>query len=90
MAEMEEAGLKVLIYKKGCIMITFAELVETVEHLSEDEIDELRNILRKKKEQELIKAVEEARKESSEGKTLVLSSPEEIKSYFDKMMNDDD
>jgi hypothetical protein len=47
-------------------MITFAELVEKVEHLSEDEMDELREILRKKKEKEIIKAVEEARKESSE------------------------
>lgn len=71
-------------------MVTFAELVETVDHLTEDEIDELRNILRRKKEEEIFKAVEEARKESSEGKTLVLSSPEEIKSYFEKMMNDEE
>lgn len=71
-------------------MITFAELVEKVEHLSEDEMDELREILRKKKEQELIRVVEEARKESSEGKTVVLSSPEEIKSYFEKMMSNED
>lgn len=71
-------------------MVTFAELVETVEHLSEDEIDELREILRKKKEQELIEAVQEARKESAEGKTIVLSSPEEIKAFFEKMMKDAD
>ena len=31
-------------------MITFAELVEAVEHLSEDESDELWRILRKKKQ----------------------------------------
>lgn len=71
-------------------MVTFAEVVETIEHLSEDEIDELREILRKKKEQELIEAVEEARKESEEGKTIVLSSPEEIKAFFGKMMKDED
>lgn len=71
-------------------MITFAEVVETVEHLSEDEIDELREIIRKKKEREVIQAVEEARKESAEGKTIVLSSPEEIKTFFEKMMKDAD
>lgn len=71
-------------------MVTFAELVETVEHLSEDEIDELRNILRKKKEQEVVEAVEAARKESHEGKTIVFSSPEEIKTYFEKIMKDAD
>ena len=71
-------------------MITFAELIETVEHLSEDEIDELREILRKKKEQEILEAVEEARKESEEGKTTVLSTPEEIKSFFGKMIKDED
>ena len=36
-------------------MASFAEIVETVDHLSEDEIDELRAILRKKKEQEFWK-----------------------------------
>ncbi|MCW3112867.1 MAG: hypothetical protein JWR18_1263 [Segetibacter sp.] len=71
-------------------MITFAELVEKVEHLSEDEMDELREILRKKKEKEIIKAVEEARKESSEGRTLVFSSAEEVKSHFQKMINNED
>lgn len=70
-------------------MVTFAELVETVDHLSGDEIDELREILRKKKEEEIFKAVEDARKESEEGRTIVLSSPEEIKSFFQKMMKDE-
>lgn len=41
-------------------MITFAELVETVEHLSEDERDELGAILRKKKEEEILKASKDA------------------------------
>lgn len=54
-------------------MVTFAELVETVEHLSEDEIDELRQILRKKKEEEIFKASEGALKECEEGKTIVFS-----------------
>jgi hypothetical protein len=71
-------------------MITFAELVEKVEHLSEDEMDELREILRRKREEEVFEAVQEARKESSEGKTLVLSSPEEVKSYFEKLINNED
>ena len=71
-------------------MITFAELVEKVEQLSEDEMDELREILRRKNEQKILKAVEEARKESREGKTLAFSSLEEVKSYFQKMINNED
>lgn len=70
-------------------MVTFEELVKTVDHLSEDEIDELRMILRRKKEEEILKAVEKARKESEEGRTIVLSSPEEIKSFFEKMLKDE-
>ena len=85
---MEEAGLKCITYKKVLGMITFAELIETVEHLSEDEIDELREILRKKKEQEILEASKEALKEYEEGKTISLESPEEIKKFFNEMMND--
>lgn len=69
-------------------MVTFTELVETVEHLSEEEIDELREILRKKKEQEILKASKEALKEYEEGKTISLKSPEEIKKFFNEMIND--
>ncbi len=69
-------------------MVTFAELVKTVEHLSEDEIDELREILRKKKEQEILKASKVALKEYEEGKTISLKSPEEIKIFFNEMIND--
>lgn len=68
-------------------MVAFTELVETVEHLSEDEIDELREILRKKKEQELLKASEEALKEYREGETVSFKSPEEIKKFFNEMIN---
>jgi len=68
-------------------MVAFTELVETVEHLSEDEIDELREILRKKKEQELLKVSEEALKEYREGKTVSFKSPEEIKKFFNEMIN---
>lgn len=75
-------------------MVTFAELVETVEHLSKEETQEIKKIIERKwlniRQQELIQAVEEARKESVEGKTLVLFSPEEIKSYFEKIMRDAD
>jgi hypothetical protein len=69
-------------------MITFAELVEKVEHLSEDEMDELREILRKKNERELLEASKEALKEYEEGKTISLKSPEEIKKFFNEMLND--
>lgn len=71
-------------------MVTFTELVETVEHLSEDEIDELREILRKKKEQEILEASKEALKEYEEGKTISLKSPEEIKRFFNNLMNEND
>lgn len=71
-------------------MVTFAELVETVEHLSEDEIDELREILRRKKEEEILEASKEALKEYKEGKTISLSSPEEIKKFFNNLMNEND
>ncbi len=69
-------------------MVTFAEIVETVENMSSDEIDELREILRRKKEEEIFKAVEEVRQESKEGKTVSFSSPEEIKIYFEKLIKD--
>lgn len=69
-------------------MVTFAELVKTIDHLSEDEMEELREILRRKKEEEIFKAVEEARRESKEGKTVALSSPEEIKLFFEKIMKE--
>ncbi|HEX8460722.1 MAG TPA: hypothetical protein VF623_04810 [Segetibacter sp.] len=72
-------------------MVTFAELVESVENLSKEEMVEMKRIMERKwmdiREQEIIEAVEEARRESEEGKTVVLSSPQEIKSFFDKMMN---
>ena len=71
-------------------MVTFAEVVETVKHLSEEEINELSEIISKKKERELIEAVEEGRKESKDGKTIVLSSPEEIKTFFEKIAKDAD
>ena len=71
-------------------MVTFAELVETVEHLSEDEINELRQILRRKKEQEILEASKAALKEYDEGKTISLKTPEEIKSFFNNLMNEND
>lgn len=61
-------------------MITFAELVETVEHLSEDERDELGAILRKKKEEEILKASKDALKEYEKGKTIALSPLKKLKS----------
>lgn len=69
-------------------MITFEELKEKVEQLSEDEMDDLREILRKKKEKEILEASREALKEYEEGKTVALKSPEEIKAFFDEVLND--
>ena len=75
-------------------MLTLAELTEKVEALSKDELEELKRVVELRwielRRQEIFKAAEEARKEHAEGKTVVLSSPEEIKDYFLKMINDED
>lgn len=75
-------------------MLTLAELTEKVEALSKDELEELKRVVELRwielRRQEIFEAAEEARKEHAEGKTVVLSSPEEIKDYFLKMINDED
>ena len=75
-------------------MNTFAEMAEKVDALSKDELEELKQIVEVRwieiRRQEILEAAREARKEHEEGKTVVLSSPEEIKSYFMKMINDED
>ncbi len=75
-------------------MPTFAELVDTVYNLSKEEIEEMRRILDKKlislKEQEILDAIEEAKRDREEGKTIVLTTPEEIKGYFEKILENGD
>jgi len=75
-------------------MPTFAELVDNVVLLSKEEMEEMRRILNRKlislKEQEILNAIEEAKREQEEGKTIVLSTPEEIKTYFEKMLENAD
>ena len=75
-------------------MLTFAELTEQVHALSKDELEELKRFVELRwielRRQEIVEAAEEARKEHAEGRTVVLSSPGEIKSYFMKMINDED
>lgn len=75
-------------------MATFAELVDTLDHLSADEMFELKRLVEKKwvevRRKEISDSFKDARKESDEGKTIVLSSPEEIKGYFSKMMSNED
>ena len=41
-------------------------------------------------EEEIAEMIKEGRKEHEEGKTVVLSSPEEIRSCFEKMMEERD
>lgn len=90
---MEESGLNCVILKKS-FMTTFAEMAEKVDALSKDELEELKRMIEMRwiemRRQEILEAVEEARKEHAEGKTVVLSSPEEIKNYFMKMISDED
>jgi hypothetical protein len=75
-------------------MTTFAEIAGKVEELSKDELDELKRVVEMRwiemRRQEIFEAAEDARKEHAEGKTVVLSSPEEIKNYFMKMIKDED
>jgi hypothetical protein len=75
-------------------MMTFAEIAEKVDHLSKDELEELKRVVEMRwielRRQEILEAAEEARKEHAEGKTVVLSSPQEIKNYFMKMIHDED
>ena len=71
-------------------MITFAEIVKNVENLSFDELNELQVILQIKKEKEILAAIEEARKESAEGKTISLSSKEDIKNFLEKLAKNED
>lgn len=75
-------------------MSNISKLIDAIDNLSIEEMEEIKKIMEKKwatlRQQQILKEVEEARKESKEGKTLVLSSPEEIKSYFDKMVFNED
>jgi hypothetical protein len=71
-------------------MITFAEIVKNVENLSFDELNELQVILQIKKEKEILAAIEDARKESAEGKTISLSSKEDIKNFLEKLAKNED
>lgn len=75
-------------------MVTFSELVDTLDHLSNEEMLELKRILDERwvsiRQEEILAEVAKARKESLEGKTVVLSSQEDIKEYFSKMMSNED
>ena len=74
-------------------MVTFSELVDTLEHLSNGEMLELKRILDERwvhiRQEEILAEVAMARKESINGKTLILSSQEDIKKYFSKMMSNE-
>jgi hypothetical protein len=75
-------------------MVTFAEIVEKLDELSPDEVIALKQLIEKKwvemRRTEIADNVEMSRKESAAGKTIVLSTPDEIKGYFSKMMSNED
>jgi len=75
-------------------MATFAEIVDKVDALTKDEVEELKKIVELKwieiRRKEILEAAREGRKEHLEGKTVVLSTPDEIKSYFLKLVTDED
>jgi hypothetical protein len=63
-------------------MFTSNEIKDKVEHLSSEELEDLGEIIHCRKEKELLKVVEDARKESAEGKTIVLSSSSETSLFL--------
>ncbi len=69
-------------------MVTYSELVDTLDQLTTGEMLELKRILDERwvsiRQDEILAEVATARKESKEGKTLILSSQEEIRKYFSK------
>lgn len=75
-------------------MSTLSEIVEKVDGLSKDEVEELKEVIQLKwleiRRKEIAEAVVKGRKEHEEGETIVLSSPEEIKSYFLKLIENED
>ncbi len=75
-------------------MPTFSDLVDEVVLLTKEEMEEMRRILNRRlislREQEILDAIEEAKRDQEEGKTITLSTPEEIKNYFEKMLENAD
>lgn len=76
-------------------MPTFAEIVEQVEFLNKEELKEIRNVVEERwaliNHHELVKAIEQSRKDRAEGKSVILSSPDEIKNWFSKnILSDED
>jgi hypothetical protein len=73
-------------------MVSFAEIVETVKYLSQAEIKELQDILRKKEiekdEQAILEASKKAMQEYEEGRSLTFEGPEDIKAFFNQLMNE--
>ena len=73
-------------------MPTFAELVDSVDQLSKEEMEEMRRILKakliEKRRQEILEASEEALQDRKEGKTITLKTPEEIKKYFTNILDE--
>jgi len=98
MAELEEAEMTeecplakvVILHETKTRMITFAQLVEKLDELSKAEVLTLKQLIEKKwveiRRTEIADSVKKSREESATGKTIVLSTPDEIKRYFSIMM----
>jgi ribosomal protein L7/L12 len=73
---------------------TFNDLLDNIKQLSKAELEELKHVVEQKwveiRRAEILEAAAAAKQESKDGKTIVLSSPEEIKGYFEKMMVNED
>ena len=75
-------------------MTRFSNIVESIDTLDKNELKEVKRYLDEKllmiKHKELVEAVEQARKDRAEGKAITLASPEEIKNWFTKMIENNE
>lgn len=73
-------------------MSTIVKMEEFLEGLSIEKLQDLQQVVRNKiiskREQEILQAAKEAQKEHEEGKTISLSSPEEIIKFFNDLMKE--
>jgi len=80
--------------KKLRKMVGFTEIIDTVDQLSKEELEELKQAVQLKwlelRRKEIAAAAEQGRQEHADGKTIVLSTPEEIKSYFLTLIDNED
>jgi len=73
---------------------TFSDIVESIDSLDKEELKEIKRYLDQKllmiNHKELVEAVKQARKDREEGKAITLATPEEIKDWFSKLIENNE